>query len=115
MDQKKEPCPEPGQIDLTEEHLWINATCGSTSLPDKWMDILKTRGFARIPIDDWHWPICVAYMPKLVMELPDRCATDACEIDSSGYCKVKRAIDRPMSAMTSATIPAVRARDSRPG
>ena len=92
INMKKEPCsgPGPGQIDLMKELLWVNATCGSTSLPDNWTDILKTTEFAYIPIEDWHWPICVADMPKL----PDQCVTDACEIDSSGYCKVKRAIDR---------------------
>jgi hypothetical protein len=98
IDPKKEPCsgpgPGPGQIDLTKERLWINATCGSTSLPDNWTDILKTTEFACIPIEDWHWPMCVADMPKQVIELTDQCATDACELDSSGYCKVKRAVDR---------------------
>ncbi|KAH6706497.1 hypothetical protein BKA61DRAFT_739410 [Leptodontidium sp. MPI-SDFR-AT-0119] len=94
IDLKKEPCPDPGQIDLTKERLWINATCGSASLPDKWADTLKTTEFAFIPIEDWHWPIFVADMPKQVIQLPDRCSTDACEIDSSGYCEVKRAIDR---------------------
>jgi hypothetical protein len=96
IDPKKEPCsvPGPGQIDLTKERLWVNATCGSTSLPDNWTDILKTTEFACIPIEDWHWPMCVADMPKQVIELTDQCATDACELDSSGYCKVKRAVDR---------------------
>lgn len=96
IDPKKEPCSGPGlgQIDLTKERLWINATCGSTSLPDKWTDILKTTEFAFISIEDWHWPMCVADMPKQVIELTDQCATDACGLDSSGYCKVKRAVDR---------------------
>lgn len=96
IDPKKEPCsgPGPGQIDLTKERLWINATCGSTYLPDNWTDILKTTEFACIPIEDWHWPMCVEDMPKQVIELTDQCATDACELDSSGYCKVKRAVDR---------------------
>ncbi|KAH7321492.1 hypothetical protein BKA65DRAFT_512296 [Rhexocercosporidium sp. MPI-PUGE-AT-0058] len=96
IDLEKEPCsgPGPGQMDLMKERLWVNATCGSTSLPDNWTDILKTTEFAYIPIEDWHWPMCVADMPKQVMELPDQCVTDACEINSSGYCKVKRAIDR---------------------
>lgn len=89
-----EPCSRSGQLDLTKERLWINATCGSTFLPDNWTDILKTTEFACIPIEDWHWPMCVVDMPKQVIELTDQCATDACEPDSSGYCKVKRAVDR---------------------
>ncbi|KAJ6014446.1 hypothetical protein N7540_009037 [Penicillium herquei] len=88
---EKEPC---SQLDLTKERLWINATCGSTSLPDDWMDALMTTKFSFIPIEDWRWPICVADMPKQVIELTDQCATDACEVDSSGYCKVRRAVDR---------------------
>ncbi|OJJ83808.1 uncharacterized protein ASPGLDRAFT_66762 [Aspergillus glaucus CBS 516.65] len=94
IDLKKEPCSGSGQLDFTKERLWINATCGSTSLPDNWTDILKTTQFAYIPIEDWHWPMCVADMPKQVIKLTDQCATDACELDSSGYCKVKRAVDR---------------------
>jgi hypothetical protein len=33
-------------------------------------------------------------MPKQVTELTGQCATDACELDPSGYCKVKRTVDR---------------------
>jgi hypothetical protein len=94
IDRKQEPCSGPGQIDLTKERLWINATCGPTSLPDNWTDILKTTEFACIPIEDWRWPRCVADMPKQVTQLTKQCTTDACELDSSGYCKVKRAVDR---------------------
>ncbi|KAJ9218704.1 hypothetical protein DTO169C6_8937 [Paecilomyces variotii] len=94
VDPKSEPCLGSGQMDLTKERLWMNATCGSMSLPGNWTDKLKTTEFAYIPIEDWHWPMCVADMPKQVIELPDQCATDACEIDSDGYCKVKRAVDR---------------------
>ncbi|KAI3340170.1 hypothetical protein F4824DRAFT_497752 [Ustulina deusta] len=91
-----EPCSGPGdgQLDLTKERLWVNATCGPTSLPDNWTDALKTTEFAYIPIEDWQWPRCVADMPKQVIELTDQCATDACELEASGYCKVKRAVDR---------------------
>ncbi|KAH8790632.1 hypothetical protein BGZ57DRAFT_850038 [Hyaloscypha finlandica] len=64
IDPEEEPCSGPGQIDLTKERLWINATCGSTSLPDNWTDELKTTEFAYIPTEDWHWPMCVADMPK---------------------------------------------------
>ncbi|KAF2489754.1 hypothetical protein BU16DRAFT_575396 [Lophium mytilinum] len=94
IDPLQEPCSGPGQIDWTKERLWINATCGPMSLPDNWMDRLKTTEFAYIPIEDWHWPTCVTDMPKQVTGLTDQCATDACEIDSNGYCKVKRAVDR---------------------
>ncbi|TRX90908.1 hypothetical protein FHL15_008113 [Xylaria flabelliformis] len=95
MNPNEEPCWKPGQdqIDLTKERLWLNATCGSTSLPDHWMDALKTTEFAYIPIEDWQWP-SVADMPKRVIELTDKCATDACELDVRGYCRVRRAIDR---------------------
>jgi hypothetical protein len=92
IDLTKEPCS--GQIDLTRERLWIYATCGPTSLPANWTDMLKTTGFAYIPIEDWNWPKCVTDMPKQVTELAGLCATDACELDSSGFCIVKRAIDR---------------------
>ncbi|KAI3324048.1 hypothetical protein HD806DRAFT_493968 [Xylariaceae sp. AK1471] len=94
IDPKTEPCSGTGQLDLTKERLWINATCGSTSLPDNWTDGLQTTEFAYIPIEDWYWPRCVVDMPKQVIELTDQCATDACELDPSGYCKVKRAVDR---------------------
>ncbi len=94
IDPENEPCAEQGHIDLTKERLWINATCGSTSLPENWGDTLKTTEFAYIPIENWHWPKCVVDMPRQITELTDQCATDACEIDSSGYCKVKSAVDR---------------------
>ncbi|KAI0518305.1 hypothetical protein F5B22DRAFT_600701 [Xylaria bambusicola] len=96
MDTDNEPCSRPGQdqIDLTKERLWLNATCGPTSLSDHWTDRLKTTGFAYIPVEDWQWPRFVADMSKRVAELPDKCATDACEVDSRGYCKVRRAVDR---------------------
>ncbi|KAG9229429.1 hypothetical protein BJ875DRAFT_474850 [Amylocarpus encephaloides] len=94
IDPEKEPCLVLGQLGLTKERLWINATCGAMSLPDNWTDTLKTTEFAYIPTEDWHWPMCVADMPKQVIELTDHCATDACEVDSSGYCKVKRAVDK---------------------
>ncbi|KAI1758202.1 hypothetical protein F4782DRAFT_17358 [Xylaria castorea] len=82
-------------LELTKELLWINATCGPTPLPNDWTDKLKTTGFAHIPMEEWHWPRCVADMPKQVIERTDhQCATDACEVDANGYCKVKRTVDR---------------------
>ncbi|KPM38574.1 hypothetical protein AK830_g7983 [Neonectria ditissima] len=94
MDRKQEPCSDPGQIDLTMERLWLNATCGPASLPDNWTDKLKTTGFAYIPIRDWHWPKYFEEMPRQVLERTAHCATDFCELDSGGYCKVKHAVDR---------------------
>ncbi|KAI0545161.1 hypothetical protein F4679DRAFT_588783 [Xylaria curta] len=82
-------------LELTKEWLWINTTCGSTPLPNDWTDKLKTTGFEYIPREEWHWPRCVADMPKQVIERPDhQCATDACEVHADGYCKVKRVVDR---------------------
>ncbi|RDW62186.1 hypothetical protein BP6252_11619 [Coleophoma cylindrospora] len=94
LNMENEPCSGPEQLDLTRERLWMNATCGSTSLPNNWTDILKTTEFTYIPTEDWHWPMCIADIPKQVIKLTDQCATDACEIDSSGYCKVKRTVYR---------------------
>ncbi|KAE8347668.1 hypothetical protein BDV24DRAFT_121167 [Aspergillus arachidicola] len=91
---EKEPCSGSEPLDLTKERLWINATCGSTSLPENWTDTLKTTQFAFIPVEDWQWPMSVADMPKQAIELMDKCSTDACDLDSSAYCKVKRAVDR---------------------
>jgi hypothetical protein len=94
LNPNEEPCLGLGQIDLTRERLWMNSTCGPTSLPENWTDALKTTAFAYIPIEDWHWPTCVSDMPKQLIELTSQCATDACEIDSSGYCRVISAVDR---------------------
>ncbi|KAH7142720.1 hypothetical protein B0J13DRAFT_555973 [Dactylonectria estremocensis] len=95
-DLKHETCSGPGQIDLTRERLWFNATCGPASLPDNWTDNLKAIGFAYISVLDWHWPTCFTDMPQQVTELTDQCATDVCELDPGGYCEAKlnRAIDR---------------------
>ncbi|KAI9034933.1 uncharacterized protein KD926_005014 [Aspergillus affinis] len=94
MDFKNEPCSESAELDLTKERLWMNVICGSTSLPDNWTHGLKTTQFAYISTDDWKWPKCIADMPKQVIQLLDQCVTDACDLDSSGYCKVRRAVDR---------------------
>ncbi|KAE8382751.1 hypothetical protein BDV26DRAFT_224066 [Aspergillus bertholletiae] len=94
MDRDAEPCPGSGELDFTKERLWINAVCGSTSLPKNWTDTLRTTVFAYIPTEACHWPMSVADMPKQVIDLHHQCATDACEIDSSGYCKATRAVDR---------------------
>ncbi|KAJ3579340.1 hypothetical protein NPX13_g1224 [Xylaria arbuscula] len=82
-------------LELTKEWLWINATCGPTPLPDDWTDYLNTTGFAYIPKEEWYWPKCVADIPKQVIELSEyQCATDVCEVDPDGYCKVKSTVDR---------------------
>ncbi|PYH75615.1 hypothetical protein BO82DRAFT_359881 [Aspergillus uvarum CBS 121591] len=94
IDLESEPCLESDLLELTKERLWIRATCGPTSLPPDWTDGLKTTQSAYIPIEDWHWPSCVVDMPPEVIELPNICAADACEPDLSGYCDVKRAVDR---------------------
>ncbi|KAI1329838.1 hypothetical protein F5Y16DRAFT_71684 [Xylariaceae sp. FL0255] len=98
--EKKETCLDHGsggQLDLTKEWLWMSATCGSKSLPDNWTDMVKSTGLAYIPTESWHWPQCfvAGVMPNEVQQLSDECKTDACELDSNGYCStVKRAIDR---------------------
>jgi hypothetical protein len=94
LDVQNEPCSESAALDLTKERLWINSTCGAAFLPEGWKDGLKTTQFAYIPVEAWHWPRCVVDMPKQVIGLTDQCTTDACEVDSNGYCNVKRAVDR---------------------
>jgi hypothetical protein len=88
-----EPCSGTG-LDSTRERLWMHATCGPTSVPGNWTDGLKTTKYAYIPTKNWRWPDCVADMPKKVVGLTDQCATDACELDSHGYCRIMRAVDR---------------------
>ncbi|KAF2690498.1 hypothetical protein K458DRAFT_439447 [Lentithecium fluviatile CBS 122367] len=71
IDTEKEPCSGPGHLNWTQEQLWIYVTCGPTSLTNNWTDSLRR-----------------------VTGLVHHCATDACGLDSSGYCKVKRTVDR---------------------
>jgi hypothetical protein len=95
IDPKTKTCPRPRQIELMEERLWINATCGPTTLPDNWKDMVRITGPAYLPIDYWRWPACVADIPKEVIELPSQCATNACELDGRGYCKeIKPSVDQ---------------------
>jgi hypothetical protein len=94
MDAHREPCQGADLLDLTKERLWMYATCGPTYLPRNWADSLKTTGFAYIPTEQWRWPKCVADMPSQVTRLTDTCATNACERDARGYCRVKRTVDR---------------------
>ena len=90
---EQEPCSGSG-LAITRERLWMNATCGPTAVPSNWTDGLKMTPYGYIPIEDWRWPDCVTAMPKKVIGLAERCATDACEVDSNGYCTIKRAVDR---------------------
>ncbi|KAJ3496977.1 hypothetical protein NLG97_g2255 [Lecanicillium saksenae] len=91
---QNEPCLASDQVDLTMERLWLNATCGSASLPGNWTAALKITGFDYISLVDWHWPRHVTDMPKPVTDLAERCATDACRVDADGYCVVEHAMDR---------------------
>ena len=94
IDLNNEPCPDPRDIDLSRERLWMYATCGPASLPSGWRDKVKTTEFAYIPTSNWNWPKCVADMPEQVTELPRQCTTNACKVDSDGYCIVTRSVDR---------------------
>jgi hypothetical protein len=88
-----EACARPG-LASTKERLWIRAICGSTALPVNWMRGLKTTGHDYIPTEDWSWPQCVDSMPESVIRLHDECTTDACEIDSDGFCNVRSTVER---------------------
>ncbi|KAF2868264.1 hypothetical protein BDV95DRAFT_161453 [Massariosphaeria phaeospora] len=94
IDTSKEPCQQSDQPDFTRARLWMRATCGPKSLPRDWTHGLQTTESAYIPMENWHWPQCLPDIPDSVRELPDQCATDACEVDSSGYCTVKRSVNR---------------------
>ncbi|KAJ8115349.1 hypothetical protein OPT61_g2981 [Boeremia exigua] len=90
---RREPCSLPG-LALTKERLWLNATCGSNSLPADWTYGLKTTTSAYISMEYWRWPECVHSMPEKVTKHFDTCTADACKPDSDGYCDVTRAINR---------------------
>ncbi|EEU35691.1 uncharacterized protein NECHADRAFT_54398, partial [Fusarium vanettenii 77-13-4] len=94
IDPEREPCSLSDPLDVTKERLWLNATCGSASLPDNWTAQLKMAGIAYIPVPDWHWPTCVSDMPRQVTDLTNQCATDACQLDADGYCQTARTLDR---------------------
>jgi hypothetical protein len=81
-------------LDTTKERLWLNATCGPELLPIGWQNELKTTTFAFIPTREWRWPDCKDNLPRRMIQLADHCTTDACNVDSEGYCRVERAIDR---------------------
>ncbi|CAI6340891.1 unnamed protein product [Periconia digitata] len=92
LDPKKESCSEPRELKWTQEQLWMNATCGHTPHSKNWTDSLKTIGYNYISPMDWKWP--AVDLPKQMISLAPEFETEACEIDSSGYCHVEPAIDR---------------------
>ncbi|KAH7080629.1 hypothetical protein BKA63DRAFT_506804 [Paraphoma chrysanthemicola] len=92
-DMKTEHCAVPG-LASTKERLWLNATCGPEFMSADWTNGLQTTTFAYIPVENWRLPKRVTAVSPRVPGLVDRCTTDACEPDSDGYCKVKRAVDR---------------------
>jgi hypothetical protein len=94
IDPERKSCSGPGNLDWTKQWLWMIVTCGPRSLPDNLTQSLKNTGFAYVPVEDWRWPKCVMDMPKQITELVHTCATDACGLDSSGYCDLKRTVDR---------------------
>lgn len=81
-------------LDVTKELLWLNVTCGPQFLPVDWKTRLRTTTFAYIPTREWRWPMGVGALPRRMIQLADRSTTDACSVDSEGYCRVERAIDR---------------------
>lgn len=95
IDPDDEPCSRSHQLDLTRERLWINATCGSSSLTKNWTDTIQTTDFGYIPLKNWQWPSCVTDMPQQLTSLPGHCAAEACELDADGYCsKIQPAVQR---------------------
>jgi hypothetical protein len=94
VDWQREPCPASDRLGWTVERLWLNATCGPTSLPEAWTAGLKILGYAYTPSADLKLPPHIADMPQQVLQFTQQYTTDACQIDSKGYCRIKRAIDR---------------------
>lgn len=94
IDVAQEPCLASQELDLTKERLWMNATCGSRSLTAGWADGLQTTKSAYIPAKIWSWPKCIRDVPEKVLERTERCTTNACDLDSSGYCEITRAVKR---------------------
>lgn len=94
IDTSREPCSQSGLLDLTRQRLWMHATCGPSSLPERWWDGLKITGSLYVATKDWHWPKCFEDMPEEVVELSSQCTTEACGLDYGGYCEVVPAIER---------------------
>ncbi|KAH8706925.1 hypothetical protein GQ44DRAFT_494358 [Phaeosphaeriaceae sp. PMI808] len=94
MDPYDEPCIGRGQLELTKQRLWIYATCGSKFLPENWRDNLKTMGYAYIYPWEWYWPSYATDMTREAKNLPHQCTTEACEINSAGFCEARSVIDR---------------------
>lgn len=93
IDPKMEPCLRLEGLELTRERLWMNATCGSSSLPENWRDALKITGSAYIPTYEWHWPTGVTEIPNRFNSLTEKCATNACKLDERGYCIDTHVVD----------------------
>jgi len=91
---ERSSCSDAEGIDLTQERLWIHATCGSEYLPWNWTHALKTTEYSYIAATNWHWPACVADVPATIADRVTQCSSDACGLDSNGYCKITRGIDR---------------------
>lgn len=92
VDQRYEPCSD--HLDRTKERLWLNAICGPTSLPSDWDKSLTTLGPDYIPTYKWGYSTNFADIPQKVTEFSKQCTTDACDIDTQGFCEVKPAVDR---------------------
>lgn len=90
--QQDEPCST--QLDLTKERLWIHAVCGPSALPKDWQKSLKTLGQDYIPMKRWERSSDITNMPENVTALAEQCTTDACDVDSEGFCQLVPAIDR---------------------
>ncbi|GKZ38769.1 hypothetical protein AbraIFM66950_011233 [Aspergillus brasiliensis] len=101
VDFAEEPCSYSQRLDFTKERLWLNATCGSRALPDKWEDQLMMTQFAFIAMEDWRWP---NVQPMRVSSTQADTAKSLVQLKENAF------------ARRSATIPAtVRVRYSRPG
>lgn len=88
-------CPNgPGKLSYTKEVLWIHALCGAQYLPQNWTSGIKTTDYTYIPQWEFKWPVCVGDFPRRTLELEERCASEACAIDTQGYCKPVPAIER---------------------
>ncbi|CBX98435.1 hypothetical protein LEMA_P098440.1 [Plenodomus lingam JN3] len=93
IDYAAEPCSAT-KLASTKERLWMAATCGHGTMPGNWTDGLQTTKFDYVSANDWRWPSCMEDIPEDVIHLSEKCMTDACELDSDGYCSVERAVDR---------------------
>jgi hypothetical protein len=94
VDWERELYSASDRLAWTVERLWLNATYGPASLPKAWMAGLKILGYAYTLYTDWRLPPHIADIPQRVLDSTQKYTTDACQIDSKGYCQIKRTIDR---------------------